>query len=138
MSATSRRPPLRIVADTTLTPSGGSAVVGERCRGLGLVEVRDRAIDGVPPFTQRRAGVSAGELIVSMAESRLAGGDAVNDLEDLHADQAGAKLRAVAAVPAASRAAQLASASPEPPARATGRLWRSTRHRASAATVPSR
>ena len=43
-----------------------------------------------------------------MAESRLAGGDAVNDVEDLHADQAGAKLRAVAAVSAASRAAQLA------------------------------
>ena len=56
VSATSRRPPLRIVADTTLTPSGGSAVVGELCRGLGLVEGRDRAIDGVPPFTQRRPG----------------------------------------------------------------------------------
>ncbi len=34
VSATSRRPPLRIVADdTTLTPYGGSAVVGELCPG---------------------------------------------------------------------------------------------------------
>ncbi len=48
VSATSRRPPLRIVADdTTLTPYGGSAVVGELCRGLGLIEGLDRAIDGV-------------------------------------------------------------------------------------------
>ncbi len=37
VSATSRRPPLQIVADdTTLTPYGGSAVVGELCRGLAL------------------------------------------------------------------------------------------------------
>ena len=86
--------------------------------------------------------MSAGELIVSMAESRLAGGDAVNDLEDLHADQAGAKLRAVAAVPAASRAAQLARrlrpSHLRAPQAALAALWRSTRHRASAATVPSR
>lgn len=43
-----------------------------------------------------------------MAESMLVGGDAFNDLEDLRADDAGAELRAVADVPAASTAAQLA------------------------------
>ena len=112
VSAEGQRPPLRIVADdTTLTPYGGGAVVGELCRRLGLVEGLDRAIEGLPrarAFKQRRRGVSAGELIVSMAESMLVGGDAFNDLEDLRADDAGAELRAVADVPAASTAAQLA------------------------------
>ncbi len=80
-------------------------------RGLGLIEGPNRAIDGVRgarAFKQRRRGASAGELIASMAESMLVGGDAFNDMEALRADQAGAELRAVAAVPAASTAAQLA------------------------------
>lgn len=46
--------------------------------------------------------------MVSLAESMLRGGDAFNDLEELRADQAGAELRAVPAVPAASTAMQLA------------------------------
>lgn len=112
VSVPSGRPPLRIVADdTTLTPYGGGAVVGELCRRLGLVAGLDRAIDGVTrarPFKQRRRGASAGELLVALAESMLVGGDAFNDLEDLRADDAGAELRAVADVPAASTAAQLA------------------------------
>ena len=112
MSALRQRPPLRIIADdNTLTPYGGTVVVGELCRRLGLVEGLDRAIDGVTrarPFKERRRGVSAGELLVSLAESMLVGGDAFNDLEDLRGDDAGAELRAVADVPAASTAAQLA------------------------------
>jgi hypothetical protein len=71
----------------------------------------DRAIGGVRrtrPFKQRRRGASAGELVVALAESMLVGGDAFNDLEDLRHDQAGAELRAVPEVPAASTAAQLA------------------------------
>ena len=112
VSGPSQRLPLRIVADdATLTPYGGGAVVGELCRRLGLVAGLDRAIDGVTrarAFKQRRRGASAGELLVSLAESMLVGGDAFNDLEDLRADAAGAELRAVAEVPAASTAAQLA------------------------------
>ncbi len=111
-AASAQRPPLRIVADeTTLTPYGGGAVVGELCRRLGLVAGLDRAMagaGGVRPFKQRRRGASGGELLVSLAESLLAGGDAFNDLEDLRADVAGAELRAVPAVPAASTAMQLA------------------------------
>jgi Transposase DDE domain group 1 len=112
VSAPRQRPPLRIVADEpTLTPYGGGAVVGELCRRLRLVEGLDRAIDGVTrarAFKQRRRGASAGELLVSLAESMLVGGDAFNDIEDLRADDAGAELRAVPEVPAASTAAQLA------------------------------
>lgn len=106
------RPPLRIVADDkTLTPYARSAVVGEMCRRLDLVAALDRAIEGVArvrPFKERRRGVSAGELLVSMAESMLVGGDAFNDMEKLRADDAGAALRAVESVPASSTAAQLA------------------------------
>lgn len=106
------RPPIRIVADErTLTPYGGSVVVGELCRRLGLVASLDRAIEGVTgarPFKERRRGTSAGQLLVAMAESMLTGGDAFNDLEDLRADAAGAELRAVPDTPAASTACQLA------------------------------
>jgi Transposase DDE domain group 1 len=112
VSAPRQRPPLRIVADdATLTPFGGAAVVGEVCRRLGLVAGLDRAIDGVTrarAFKQRRRGASAGELLVAMAESMLSGGDAFNDLEQTRADHAGAELRAVPEVPAASTAMQLA------------------------------
>ena len=108
-------PRLEIVADEqTLTPFGGSAVVGELVRRLGLVEALDRAITAAPavgglkPVKQRARGVSPGALLVCLAESLLVGGDAIQDVERLRADAAGAELRAVAEVPAASTAAQLA------------------------------
>lgn len=108
-------PRLEIVADEeTLTPFGGSAVVGELVRRLELVPALDRAIvaaprvGGLKPVKQRERGASPGALLVCLAESLLVGGDAVQDLERLRADAAGAGLRAVEEVPAASTAAQLA------------------------------
>jgi hypothetical protein len=47
-------------------------------------------------------------LLVALAESLLVGGDSMQDIERLRGDAAGAELRAVAEVPAASTAAQLA------------------------------
>jgi Transposase DDE domain group 1 len=108
-------PKVEIVADDpTLTPFAGSAVVGELVRRLGLVPVLDVAIDGAPrvgsvqPVKQRARGLSAGEALVCVAESMLCGGDSMLDLERLRADEAAAALRAVADVPAASTACQLA------------------------------
>jgi hypothetical protein len=108
-------PKLEIVADEeTLTPFGGSVVVGELVRRLELIPALDAAIGhasrpgGPKPVKQRERGVSAGELLVALAESLLLGGDAVQDIERVRADAAGAELRAVAEVPAASTAAQLA------------------------------
>lgn len=100
--------------DVSLTPFGGQAVSGEVIRRLGLVEAIDAACaeaaaDGAGPVKRRRRGASAGELVVALAESLLVGGDAMQDLERLRADAAGAQLRGVPAVPAASTAAQLAS-----------------------------
>lgn len=108
-------PRLEVVADEqTLTPFGGSAIVGELVRRLGLIPALDRAIAAAPrigglqPVKQRARGASAAELLVALAESLLVGGDAMQDIERLRADSAGAELRAVAEVPAASTAAQLA------------------------------
>ena len=108
-------PRIEIVADdASLTPFGGSAVVGELVRRLELIPALDRAIETAPkvgglrPVKQRARGCSPGQLLVAVAESMLCGGDSMLDLERLRADEAGAELRAVAEVPAASTACQLA------------------------------
>lgn len=96
-----RRP--RIVIgpdDPTLTPAAGLALVAEVDRVLGVVAT----IDGwVGRIKDRDRGLSAGELVVSMAECMLAGGDFMCDLDNLaRADVAGAALRAVPDAPASS------------------------------------
>jgi hypothetical protein len=108
-------PRVEVVADEkTLTPFGGSAVVGELVRRLELIPALDRAIETAPrvgglrPVKQRARGCSPGQLLVAIAESMLCGGDSMLDLERVRADHAGAQLRAVAEVPAASTACQLA------------------------------
>jgi hypothetical protein len=89
-------------------------VVGELARRLGLVPALDRAIDGAArigglgPVKQRARGCSPGQLLVVISDSMLCGGDSMLDLERLRADEAGAELPAVAEVPAASTACQLA------------------------------
>ena len=108
-------PRIEVVADDeTLMPFGGSAVVGELVCRLELIPALDRAIETAPgvgglrPVRQRARGCSPGRLLVAVAESQLCGGDSMLDLERLRAGQAGAELRAVAEVPAASMACQLA------------------------------
>ena len=49
-------------------------------------------------------GLSPGALVVAIAESRLVGGDCFDDVRDLRADQVGAPLRAVRAIPSAPTA----------------------------------
>lgn len=103
-----------VADDASLTPFGGSVVVGELVRRLELIAALDRAIESAPrvgglgPVKQRARGCSPGQLLVTVAESMLCGGDSMLDLERLRADEAGAELRAVADVPAASTACQLA------------------------------
>jgi hypothetical protein len=108
-------PRIEVIADDrSLTPFGGAAVVGELVRRLELIPALDRAIETAPrvgglrPVKQRARGCSPGQLLVAVAESMLCGGDSMLDLERLRADEAGAELRAVAEVPAASTACQLA------------------------------
>src|SRR5437764_964609 len=95
-----RRRGLEIVAeDRSLTPFGGSAVVGELVRRLELIPALDRAIEtaprvgGLAPVKQRARGCSPGQLLVAVADSMLCGGDLMLDLERLRGDEAGAERR---------------------------------------------
>jgi hypothetical protein len=97
--------------DPSLTPYAGLAISGELLRGLRLVELVDAELAAaarVAPVKRRRRGLSAGGLVVALAESQLVGGECFDDIEDLRADGAGAALRAVAATPSAPTARQLA------------------------------
>ena len=94
-----------------LTPYAGLVCVGELARRTGLVELIDAELAcerRAPVVKRRRRGVSGGELVVSLAESQLVGGECFDQIEELRADRAGAPLRAVAAVPSAPTALQLA------------------------------
>ena len=102
---------LAVVADDTgLTPHAGLAVVGDLARHLGLVGLIDGELAlerRARPVKTRRRGVSAGGLLVSLAECQLVGGAFFDHLEDLRADSAGAPLRAVPDVPSAPAALQV-------------------------------
>ena len=98
--------------DSSLTPYAGLAISGELLRGLRLVELIDAelaAVDRVAPVKARRRGLSAGALVVALAESQLVGGECFDDVENVRADAAGASLRAVPDAPSAPTARQLAS-----------------------------
>lgn len=101
-----------VADDERLTPFGGLLVTGEIARRLALVERLDERIAAVGrgrPVKRRARGTTPGELVVSLAESQLAGGDFFDDLKVLRADAAGAVLRAVAHAPAPQTALELAS-----------------------------
>jgi hypothetical protein len=94
-----------------LTPFAGLVCVGELARRIGLVGLMDAELAcerRAPAVKQRRRGVSGGELAVALAESQLVGGECFDHIEQLRADRAGAALRAVAEVPSAPTALQLA------------------------------
>jgi hypothetical protein len=86
--------------DDKLTGFAGLLLPGELIRRTRLVARIDEAVEGVRPFKRRRRGRSAGELLVSLAEAMMAGGDHLAHLEILRQDAAGAPLRAVADIPA--------------------------------------
>lgn len=83
--------------DASVTGLGGLVLVAEANRVLGVVDKIDQAVG---PLKARRRGLSAGQVVVSMAESMIADGDFMADLDTLRADRAGAPLRAVEHPPA--------------------------------------
>lgn len=86
--------------DPTLTPAAGLALVAELDRILGVVRTID---DWVGRIKDRYRGLSAGQLVVSVAECMLAGGDFMCDLDNIaRADVAGSALRAVPDAPAST------------------------------------
>jgi Transposase DDE domain group 1 len=85
--------------DRSLTPRAGLHLVAELDRVLGIAATLDARIG---PLKTRRRGLSGGEVVVSVAETMLAGGDFMVDLDHQRRDVAGAPLRAVCGVPAST------------------------------------
>jgi hypothetical protein len=95
--------------DPSLTAHGGLVVIGDLAERLDLVGLIDAELGRerrARPVKTRRRGLSAGELVVSLAECQVVGGSFFDHLEDQRADRAGAALRAVATVPSAPAALQ--------------------------------
>lgn len=85
--------------DPSVTGRAGLSLVAEVDRVLGVVEAFESSVGWLK---QRRRGLGIGEVLLSMAESMLADGDFMCDLDHLRADVAGARVRAVPDAPAAS------------------------------------
>lgn len=83
--------------DPSVTARAGLSLVAEVDRTLGVIEAFDTEVGWLKA---RRRGLSIGQVITSMAESMLADGDFMCDLDYLRADEAGAALRAVTDAPA--------------------------------------
>jgi hypothetical protein len=97
--------------DRSLCRYAGLAVAGELARRLRLQELIDAELAverRARPVKVRRRGLSPGQLVVSLAESQLVGGEFFSDVEEVRADQAGAGLRMVAQTPSAPTALQRA------------------------------
>jgi hypothetical protein len=91
-------------ADESLTSASGVVAVAELVRRLGVIEALDEAIG---PIKQRDRGLSAGGLLVSLAQTQMLGGDFLVCLDRRRADVAGEVLSAVP-TPASTSAAGLA------------------------------
>lgn len=86
-------------ADPTVTGAAGLVLIAELDRVLGVVDAIDEAVG---PIKQRRQGHGAGGVLLSLAESILAGGDFLCDVDAVRADIAGGAVRAVSAPPAST------------------------------------
>ena len=120
--------------DPTLTGQAGLLLTGELVRRLEVVGTIEEAVNRVRPFKQRQRGLSAGELMVSLAETVMVGGDHLVHLNQLRGDLAGAELRAVAAAPPRPRPANFYSGSRSA---SVGRWWRRRPSWATASTASS-
>ena len=102
MKTIPKRRPVVVVGhdDPSLTPAAGLVLVAEVDRILGVAATIDSYVGSIKA---RRQGLSAGELVLSMAETILAGGDFMIDLDNqARPDEAGAALRAVPSPPAST------------------------------------
>jgi Transposase DDE domain group 1 len=83
--------------DPSLTATSGVAAVAEVVGKLDVVGVFDR---GIGSIKKRARGVTGGELMITLAQSQLLGGDALAALDRQRHDVAAAELSAVPAIPA--------------------------------------
>jgi hypothetical protein len=73
-------------ADPWLTPSSGVVAVAELAGRLGVVEALDEAIGAIK---QRDRDVTAGQLLLAVAQTQMLGGDFLVSLDRCRADTAG-------------------------------------------------
>ncbi len=85
--------------DGRITPRAGLHLVAKLDK---LLEITATIDDGGPRFKQRKRGLMLGGVMVSLAETMLAGGDFLCDLDHQRDDTAGRRLRAVPDVPAST------------------------------------
>jgi len=90
--------------DPLLTGDAGIAAVAEANRVLGIADALDGAIG---PLKERRRGVSAGGLLLSMASAHMTGQDFLVGMDRRRADTAGQQLEPMP-TPASTTTAQLA------------------------------
>ena len=93
--------------DDHVTGFAGLVLPGELIRRFRLVARINQAVERVRAFKQRNRGRSAGELLVALAETMMAGGNHLAHLDVLRQDPVGAGLRAVANTPPPTTAGQL-------------------------------
>ncbi|MHB8290694.1 MAG: hypothetical protein ACYDEY_16010, partial [Acidimicrobiales bacterium] len=78
--------------DGRITPRAGLHLAAKLDKLLGITTTID---DSGPLFKSRRRGLMLGGVMVSLAETMLAGGDFLCDLDHQREDTAGLRLRAV-------------------------------------------
>jgi len=91
--------------DPSLTSASGVVAVAELAGRLGVVQALDEAVG---PIKQRDRGLTAGQLLLAMAQTQMLGGDFLSSLDRRRADTAGELLSAVP-TPASTTAAGLAA-----------------------------
>ena len=95
-----RAPRIRLgTPDGRITPRAGLHLVHKLDRLLGITGAIDA---GAPPIKSRRRGLGLGALMVALAETMLAGGDFLCDLDHQRKDRPGRHLRAVPGIPAST------------------------------------
>jgi hypothetical protein len=88
--------------DPNLTPAAGLISVAELDRVIAMTDVISREVGSLYRPEARWQPYSAGEVVMSVVESQLAGGDFLCDIDYRRADDAGSALRAVARPPAST------------------------------------
>jgi hypothetical protein len=97
--------------DPSLARFGRLVAAGELARRLDLAGRIDHELSlerRARPVKVHRRGVSPAELVLALAESQLVGGAFFSDLEEVRADDPGARLRIVSQTPSAPAALQRA------------------------------
>ena len=93
--------------DPDLTPATGLMTVAELDRVLGMVEMIDEVVGPLARPKARGKPNTTGQVVVGFAESQLAGGDFMVDIDTRRVDTVGAELRAVKKPPASTTIAAL-------------------------------